>query len=227
MFYTEDERKILLEKWEHVLCDNCEICHGEKYIDGHQCKCKTKALKNATLEASNIPMRSFKVSKEHIQNINFSFGDYFNNIQNEIYDVKNLFLYNFSNELNLEIIGHIARRLINVKKADGQPITVYYAIFENIIQMGLRSNVEKDTRNQLNAIIRNPYILFIDGLGSETGFGSPTKHNIKLLNLILKERLNRCKSTIISSNLSYSQIEQFYGKDVMSLLQNYILVRGN
>lgn len=227
MLYTKEHLQELQDKWEYILCSKCEICNGQKYVGNNICKCKQKATRNAYLEVFNIPMRSLQTNKEHILNINFSFKDYFQNIQNETYNIQNLYLYNFTNELNLEIIGYIAKKTINTKRAnDIHSITVYYELFENLIQMSLRSNLEKDVRNRMNEIIYSPYILFIDGLGVETGMNSTTKHNVKLLNLILKERMNRCKSTVISSKLSYQQIEQLYGQETMSFLQNYMFLKG-
>lgn len=227
MFCNEDEKQQILQKWQHILCDRCEICNGNQYINGSVCKCKLKAVKHTKLEINNLPIKSFKIDKSHIQKINFDFKEYFNNIQNEIYDVQNLYLLNFSNELNIEIIGYIAKSLVATKhNITDNEITIYYEIFENLIQLSLRSNVDKEARNKLNDIIHKPYILFLDSVGTETGFQSQTNHNVKLFNLILKERLNRCKSTIISSNFNLSQMENFYGEDTVRFLQNYKLVRG-
>lgn len=227
MFYTDEDKKQVLQKWEHILCAKCTICNGDKYKDGKMCKCKIKALKHTALEVSNMPVKGFQINKEHIQQIDFNFKDYFNNIQNEIYNIHNLYLQGFSNELLTEVIGYISKNLINTKhNISNENITVYYDIFENLIQLGLRSSSEKDARNKLNKIMQQPHILFLDGIGIESGLNATGKFNIRLLNLILKERLNRCKSTIICSDLTLSNIETIYGEDTVKFIQNYKQIKG-
>lgn len=227
LFYDDEQKQKVLHKWEHILCDKCEICNGEKYVNNQPCKCKLKAVKYTKLETNNIPILGLKTHKEHIQKIDFDFKAYFDSIHNEMYNIPNLYLCDLSNALNIEVIGYMAKNLINTThNISGESITVYYDIFENLIQLALRSNIEKDARNKLNMIIHTPYILFLDGIGTETGLQSSTQHNVKLLNLILKERFNRCKSTVISSMLTLPQIEQMYGQETVRFLQCYKVIKG-
>lgn len=104
-------------------------------------------------------------------------------------------------------------------------IEIYYVIFENLIQLSLRSNIDKEARDRLDKIMNKPDILIIDGLGNETGFGSSSKHNVKLLNLILKERNNKVKSTIISSKLYLQDIEKYYNKEIIEMIMRFDIIK--
>ena len=231
MFYNEEEKKEIKEKWERICVDNCDICHGEGSIKENGlnkiCKCKRKAYNYYSLEISNFPINNLNIKKENVEKyIKYDFEKYFNIILNEIFKTKNLFLYNLSLDINNMIISYIGKNLINNEKIKTKTkIKIYYAIYENLIQLSLRSNIDKDAREKLNYIMNKPNVLIIDGIGTETGFGSNSKHNVKLLNLILKERNNRVKSTIISSKLYFDDIEKFYNKDITEILTKFDVIK--
>lgn len=232
MFYNNEEKENIKNKWKHIYVDDCDICHGTGFIKNNnvntQCRCMKKAIRAYLLEVSNIPINYLNIKKETIEKyIKYDFNSYFNIILNEAFKTKNLFLFNLSLDLNSMVITYIAKRLImetNLKTK--QKLNLQYTIYENLIQLSLRSNVDKDSRDKLNKIIYKPDVLFIDNLGIETGFGSNSKHNVKLLQLILKERNNRLKSTIISSKLYFDDIEKQYGKDIVEMFTKFDVIKG-
>jgi DNA replication protein DnaC len=232
LFYNKDEKEKLKSKWRNVFVENCTKCSGTGFYneDGKtkQCSCMKKAIKCFNLELSNIPVVNFNVSKEDvIRKVNYDFNDYFEIIQNEVFKTKNLYLYNISITVNSEIVAYIARTLIDKEnKLSKKQLRIQYVVYEDLVQLSLKQNSDKEAKDRLNDLFRKPDVLFIDNVGAETGFGNASKHNIKLLQLILKTRYNDVKSTIISSKLNYSDVEKFYSEDVIELISTYDFVKG-
>jgi len=233
MVYNEIDKEKIKTKWRNVFVLNCNKCNHTGYLKQDniniQCECLKMAIKCYKLEISNIPMQEIKVSKEDIKKyVKYDFDLYFNIILNEVFFSKDLYLYNLPFKINSSIITYIAKELINKKhKLTQFNINVRYVIYEDLIQLSLNSNYDKTNKSKLINIINKSDVLFIDNVGLETGFGSSTKHNVKLLYTILKERRNKLKSTVISSNLYISDIETAYNKDVAEILKNYDMIKGD
>lgn len=233
MFYNKEEKEQIQNKWKHIYKDNCSMCNGTGLVKQDdvtaQCKCMKKAMRAYLLEISNIPINYINVKRDVVEKyIKYDFDNYFNIILNEAFKTKNLFLFDLPLDINTIVITYISKRLITeINTKTKQRINLAYMIYENLIQLSLRSNADRDARDRLNRIICKPDILFIDNLGIETGFGSSSKHNVKLLQLILKERRNRLKSTIISSKLYYDDLERQYGRNNVEMLVDFDVVKGN
>ena len=211
----------ILNKWKKYFTANCKICNGTGIYNNNECKCVKQAKITTQIEQSNIPLtgiqQNFNLSKYNLQ-------QYIKSVTSNSLNKKNLYLYKFPYKLNNYIILQIARNLVqHTNPYTQERITVRYDIFENLIQQSLKndSNIYKE----LMYSITFPDVLFVDGIGTETGFQATGKNNIKLLHLILKERHNRCKSTVISSNLSIQEIQNNYSRDIINLLYDFIYLR--
>ena len=232
MFYNEEEKNQIKEKWKNVFMNNCKICNGEGYFkkDGinEQCECMKRAIKYYKLEVANIPMQNIKVKKEDFEKyIKYDFKNYFDIISKNVFNTKNIFLYNLNIELNDMIITYIAKNLINKENIlTKQKIKVQYTTFDNLVQLSLRSNNDKESRDKLNYLVNKIDVLFIDNVGLETGFGNNSKHNVKLLQTIMKGRNNKLKSTIICSKLYFQDIERFYNKEIVEMFTKYDIIKG-
>ena len=232
MFYNEEEKNQIKEKWKNVFMNNCKICNGEGYFkkDGinEQCECMKRAIKYYKLEIANIPMQNIKVKKEDFEKyIKYDFKNYFDIISKNVFNTKNIFLYNLNIELNDMIITYIAKNLINKENIlTKQKIKVQYTTFDNLVQLSLRSNNDKESRDKLNYLVNKIDVLFIDNVGLETGFGNNSKHNVKLLQTIMKGRNNKLKSTIICSKLYFQDIERFYNKEIVEMFTKYDIIKG-
>ena len=232
MFYNEEEKNQIKEKWKNVFMNNCKICNGEGYFkkDGinEQCECVKRAIKYYKLEIANIPMQNIKVKKEDFEKyIKYDFKNYFDIISKNVFNTKNIFLYNLNIELNDMIITYIAKNLINKENIlTKQKIKVQYTTFDNLVQLSLRSNNDKESRDKLNYLVNKIDVLFIDNVGLETGFGNNSKHNVKLLQTIMKGRNNKLKSTIICSKLYFQDIERFYNKEIVEMFTKYDIIKG-
>ena len=125
------------------------------------------------------------------------------------------------------IITYIAKNLINKENIlTKQKIKVQYTTFDNLVQLSLRSNNDKESRDKLNYLVNKIDVLFIDNVGLETGFGNNSKHNVKLLQTIMKGRNNKLKSTIICSKLYFQDIERFYNKEIVEMFTKYDIIKG-
>ena len=232
MFYNEEEKNQIKEKWKNVFMNNCKICNGEGYFkkDGinEQCECMKRAIKYYKLEIANIPMQNIKVKKEDFEKyIKYDFKNYFDIISKNVFNTKNIFLYNLNIELNDMIITYIAKNLINKENIlTKQKIKVQYTTFDNLVQLSLRSNNDKESRDKLNYLVNKIDVLFIDNVVLETGFGNNSKHNVKLLQTIMKGRNNKLKSTIICSKLYFQDIERFYNKEIVEMFTKYDIIKG-
>ena len=232
MFYNEEEKNQIKEKWKNVFMNNCKICNGEGYFkkDGinEQCECMKRAIKYYKLEIANIPMQNIKVKKEDFEKyIKYDFKNYFDIISKNVFNTKNIFLYNLNIELNDMIITYIAKNLINNENIlTKQNIKIQYTTFDNLVQLSLRSNNDKESRDKLNYLVNKIDVLFIDNVGLETGFGNNSKHNVKLLQTIMKGRNNKLKSTIICSKLYFQDIERFYNKEIVEMFTKYDIIKG-
>ena len=232
MFYNEEEKNQIKEKWKNVFMNNCKICNGEGYFkkDGinEQCECMKRAIKYYKLEIANIPMQNIKVKKEDFEKyIKYDFKNYFDIISKNVFNTKNIFLYNLNIELNDMIITYIAKNLINKENIlTKQKIKIQYTTFDNLVQFSLRSNNDKESRDKLNYLVNKIDVLFIDNVGLETGFGNNSKHNVKLLQTIMKGRNNKLKSTIICSKLYFQDIERFYNKEIVEMFTKYDIIKG-
>ena len=230
MFCSEDEKEIIKSKWIQTLTKSCEICNGTRFIEENgrskMCECYSNALKYAELECANIPISSFNYKKETLEMINYNIKDYFNNIINSVYNVKSLYLYNLPYKVNNDLIGIISKNLVNKKNLQTtNKVVIYYEIFENLVQLSLRPSNDFVSKNKLNQIINCPNILFLDDVGSETGFNMPSKPNLKLLQLILKERQNKVKSTIIISKKPISELPKLYNEEVFDIISTFDLIK--
>ena len=232
MFYNEEEKNQIKEKWKNVFMNNCKICNGEGYFkrDGinEQCECMKRAIKYYKLEIANIPMQNIKVKKEDFEKyIKYDFKNYFDIISKNVFNTKNIFLYNLNIELNDMIITYIAKNLINKENIlTKQKIKIQYTTFDDLVQFSLHSNNDKESRNKLNYLVNKIDVLFIDNVGLETGFGNNSKHNVKLLQTIMKGRNNKLKCTIICSKLYFQDIERFYNKEIVEMFTKYDIIKG-
>jgi len=93
------------------------------------------------------------------------------------------------------------------------------------VQLSLRPSNDYNAKNQLENIIKSPDILFLDDIGLETGFNMPTKPNLRLLQLILKERQNRVKSTIIISKINISELSKLYNDNVFNIISTFDIIK--
>ena len=219
MFETIEEKEKIINKWKDIIIKNCPKCNGTGYINESLCDCFEIAKKCVEKECSNIPLVAFQYDDIKID---YNLDEYINYIFNNLYKTKNLYLQDLPYSVSMSVIGYLSDNIIGRQhKITHRFLAIYYCIYENLIQLSLRSNIDKEARLQLNDIITKPNVLIIDNLGLESGLQSQTMHNSKLLQLILKERSNRVKSTILCSKFNINDLEKYYHDDVMQFIISY------
>lgn len=122
--------------------------------------------------------------------------------------------------------SHIAmatiRNLIEMSRYDKKVIFIHYATLLDEIKKGFDYPESKIKVDRLKSELKKCAVLVIDDLGVEIGSINnptpPSRFNLELLNLILENRIN--KPLIVTTNLSESQIKEFYGERNFSRLFN-------
>lgn len=221
MLYTEEREMKELNKWEKRFVENCEICHGTgvKKEDNFYvpCICTRKAKLFTRLVCSGVPTKYLdwkweECEKEEFVNKAKKYGDNFEKLYEKS---KGLFIYGTQGKGKTTIAALIARDIAKQKNPDTErPYEVMFLQFEDLIQWNLQKNNDWRSREKLNYAINNTDLLVMDNIGSETGFRSESKTNVKLLDKILRTRDNDQKPYIITSNFTIGEMVEFYSDTI-------------
>lgn len=203
----------------------CEKCSDTGFYNSKLCTCQIEVIKNLAYEAEGkkSPLKfcrfeDFKLDyysdeyssllqmspREKMQGVFDFCKDYANDFDT---DSVSLFLYGETGlgktHLSLAIAGEA------IKKG----FTVMYNSAQNIFNELQKERFSKtDTNGAFEAMVLECDLLLIDDLGAEfiTQFTTSALYNI------INTRMNRLLPTIISTNLSLSEIEKTYSKRISS-----------
>lgn len=237
-----DERKSLLKtlgKDESYLTPvyECITCKDTGYFtDKHfntiMCNCLKQAIFNVTYNKSNMS----NLQKENFDTFNFKL--YSNSPDNvkfkttisprdnieTIVDISKSFINNFDNpeEKNLFFVGNsglgktflcncIANEILKKEK------TVLYQTASNLLDTIIDYKFGKhDISKEIYDNIYNVDLLIIDDLGTESINGYKISELFNLLNARLLNQNNKITKTIISTNLSLSDLFTTYEERIVS-----------
>lgn len=218
----------------------CEHCKDTGYIGNEKCNCFKQAIADMMYSDSNI-----KSILEHENFDNFSYEYYSDDYIDEALGLSPLsniqkvvalcrsFILNFnSTHSNLLFLGNtgvgktflancIAKELL-----DRGRTVIYLTAFRlfDILEkhkFGKTEDNANDIANQYDYIL-DCDLLIIDDLGTELNNSFTNSQ----LYLIINERLLRQKSTIISTNLSLTNINSIYGERIFSrIVSSYTVQR--
>ena len=207
---------------------SCTLCCDCGVHDGNRCKCVTELLDKFAVEKLNeqckIKLGSFadfdlsyypesydyrgnkiNAREKMAENLKFCM----NYVRDFNENSPGLFLYGATGLGKTFLSGCIAREILNKGYSVAfDSIQNYLRDIENE-QFG-RSDEKTDTLQTL----LNADLVILDDLGSEftTGFSSSAIYNI------INTRLNMGKPTIVSSNLSFDEMEKKYDDRIISRL---------
>lgn len=193
---------------------DCPLCKDTGYVDNIRCKCLKQAIIEKLYDQSNI--------RSILQKENFTFftEQYYNdsekpNMRKIVNDAK-AFIANFDSTFsNLLFFGNVGcgktfiSNCIAKELLDSGHSIIYFTSYQLF---------EKFFGDQDLTDIFNSDLLIIDDLGSE----SPNSFTVSKLFLVLNERLQREKSTIISTNLNIQQLNDLYSeRSISRILGSY------
>lgn len=207
----------------------CPDCNDTGYADGKKCHCFKQEMLSLLFDQSNI--RDFlsgldfsqaKDSYYHGEDLTYfhdSFEKSVHFVENFSRDYQNLLFYGTVGTGKSFLSGCIAKSLIE----KGHSV-VYFSATS---LMDTLSKIAYDYRNKESYLENNHDIyscdlLIIDDLGTEF----TNDYSVSKLFHCLNERFTRQKSTIISTNLSLSELRDRYSDRIFSRISgNFILCR--
>ncbi len=205
----------------------CPICRDKGYINGGRCSCFNKLLTHFAVEKlnseANMPDCDFEhFSLEYYKGKTDANGIDCYKKMSENLDSCKKYASGFSiNSQSLFLLGktgtgktHMSLAIAKVVSAKG--FTVAYGSLLNYLRIiekehfGRANNSETDTLQ----VLINTDLLILDDLGSEfqTSFYESVLYNI------LNSRINLGLPTIISSNLTSSELQKNYNDRIISRL---------
>lgn len=217
----------------------CSECNDTGYIGNDKCHCFKQAIVNLVYSQSNIQIA---IAKENFNTFSFQYypNDYveestkltpLDNAKKVVQSCKD-FIKNFDNTYeNILLYGNtgvgktflancIAKELL-----DKSYTVIYLTAFQlfDILEKNKfgKNNENYEAENQFDYIL-DCDLLIIDDLGTELNNTFVTSQ----LYLCINERHLRQKSTIISTNLSWNDLNRNYSERIFSrITSNYLLLK--
>lgn len=216
----EDRAKEIHKPFDIFPHFNCGKCEDRGIINDKYCECYYKKLKSILTKNVGI-----KINENHtFDGINFGIYDDKNRYIKLIENIKKM-LENLNNspQKNLVLCGdtgvgktYIEECIVNYLIKKEEEVLFFTAFELNNLFLKFHTTFEEDKYSIIDPII-NCKVLIIDDLGSEPVYKNVTK---EYLYLIINERQNKEKSTIVSTNLTPNGLLNTYGQRVLSRLFN-------
>ena len=210
---------------------HCEKCKDEGYIDGKMCLCLKEQLKKETYERLNklsplslSTFESFNVEyypsdttingispRKKMEKIFYACQEYADSFSLKS---PNLFMYGCTGlgktHLSLAIANNVIKKGFNV---------VYVSTPNIILKLEKERFGSNYSKEQSDIHLINCDLLILDDLGTEfqTNFSNSSIYNI------INSRIMYGRPTIISTNLSFEEIQRNYSERLVSrIMGNYI-----
>ncbi|MDD4211472.1 MAG: ATP-binding protein [Clostridia bacterium] len=200
----------------------CEICHDTGKINGDYCTCFKHALNNVLMHDSHINLDALPSLKDYSLEI---FAEVQKNQILKVLDICKKFTRAFPASKTKTLIfsgasgvGKTYLSKIIAKEIIEKGYTAFYTTAFNLNNIMLKYHTTfDDNKQELLTHLIDSDLLVIDDLGTE-----PILKNVTLeyLLLIINERLEKNKSTIINTNLGPTHILDRYKERVFSRLMN-------
>lgn len=222
--FPEESRKM-----QKLYSSKCTECNGNGLVNGEKgyvtCNCVKRANIHARLICNGLPKKYISITWDKLSgkiqsDIIEKAKDYCDNIEENIWDGKSLFLSG-NNKNNIMLIeSAISNDIAYKKNEDDCFYNILIISAEELMQTHNSSKNSYEIKNKFNKIINTVDILFINYLGEEVdNRGDITS---KFINDLLTKRSFDSKVTIISSSLDMEAIANKYGINFISTIkQNY------
>lgn len=204
----------------------CEECQDRGYVEGGRCSCLLNLLKKYSIEKlneqANLPECDFNhFSLEYYRNKKDADGNNCFDIMTKIYDFCKDYAENFSLKSESLLmygktgVGKTHLSLSIAKAAAEKGYNAAYGSIVNLLSIIEREHFgkvsEEENMDTVNLLI-NADLLVLDDLGSEfsSQFYESVTYNI------INSRINLGLPTIISTNLSASELQKKYNERIIS-----------
>ena len=192
---------------------SCKICDDTGFVDGKYCKCLTKEINNILAKESGFgKLESFAKTKFDIHNN----PDYIKKLYKLMRDWchsdfnKNLvFLSGQTGVGKTHLARCMAKELIDLNKV--VLLTTSFAMNQDFLKS--YASKDLDEKDYILKKYLNAEILFIDDLGTELRQPGIT---VNYLYMILNERKVNKRPTIITSNLTLADLQDYYDERISS-----------
>ena len=191
----------------------CKKCNDSGIVDGKYCDCLIKEINKILKEKSGFS------NLEHFDDANFEIFDNKELMKKLYQKMKEWCHSNFEKKLiylagdtgtgKTHLIKCMANELINLNKVVF--LTTSFAMNQDFLKSYACKNIEE--KNEILEKYLSCDVLFIDDLGTELRQNGITNN---YLYLILNERNQRNKKTVITSNMKLEDIRDYYDERISS-----------
>lgn len=206
----------------------CPECKDTGYVDGKRCLCLEKRIINILYSQSNLDQvlstENFSslsydyYSGEDLANFRKAVESSFSFVKNFNIEYQNLLFYGAVGTGKSFLSNCIAREILNLG------YSVIYFSASGLFELLARYVFDANQKEMLYKTLEDLYncdLVIIDDLGTEMTNNFSNSHLFTFLN----ERNLRKKPTIISTNLSLSELKDRYSERIFSRLTNQFTFR--
>ena len=207
------DKSILRPKYTCVKCKDIGV------VAGKDCECLKKEMSFELIKASGINLDNFpKFSDDFsmfekadlVQSIYCKMKQYIDDISKTSIDT--VLIMGNTGVGKTHLLGCMTRYAIE------KNMLIKYATAFNFNQDMLKYHCAKlEEKEDLLSPYLNSEILFIDDLGTENKINNVTN---EYLYLVINERMQNHKKTVITTNLDFAQIQETYGERIFSRLMH-------
>ncbi len=212
----------------------CSVCNDEGVVNGRRCECFINKLKEEAFKSANLPVIMDSQSFETF-NLDYYPDDDGDPSSKEIMSYVLKICRNYTENFNESSknllftggtgLGKTFLSSCIAKELIGKGVSVYYQpaykIFPLFEQIKFNEEFDENAKMQID-FIRNFDLLIIDDLGTEL----VTTYTAEVLFDLINTRFNENKKTIISTNLSLTELKDIYSERVSSrIIGNYLMLK--
>ena len=212
---TKTRKKLKLPEIEPNY--TCKLCNDTGLVDGRYCKCLTKEINEILIAESGFgKLESFEEANfeihskpEFVKKLYKLMKDWCHSDFN-----KNLvFLSGQTGVGKTHLARCMAKELIDLNKV--VLLTTSFAMNQDFLKS--YASKDLDEKEYIMNKYLNAEILFIDDLGTELRQDGITNN---YLYLVLNERQERGKATVITSNMTLEDVRDYYDERISSRIIN-------
>jgi len=207
---SERDRRHLLRLKAQII-GKCTKCRGKNI----SCSCSDIFRLEFKKVKANIPIKYRTASFEQITHpetseVRLKLKNYIDKIESHFEEGDGLFLYGST---GLGKTSLVCATLIEALK---KQMTGYFITLDRCVSMLASGWRSEEMKEQFQSVILDTDFLVLDEVGNET------RTNVTLvktcLNDVLRQRSNNLLPTIITSNLYFNRIQEIYGDEVYSII---------